>query len=137
MANRGHIRGHFVRLRYPQGKYINGLTRGIGGLVGPPTSPVGRPEIVTNTAQAVVWRAKNSYSKCAVVQEAIGGLNLGFAGQYLDAERLASGIGHALTRLQSVGQDFSTLRGQTGILVHGRSLLRWGCCLSGDINFHP
>lgn len=47
---------------------------------------LGRPEIVTNVAGATVWKAVNGAFDRTVTTNALGGLNLGFPGQYYDAE---------------------------------------------------
>lgn len=47
----------------------------------------GRPQVVTDAGKTVVWKATNYPFEREVTQDSIGGLNLGFPGQYYDAER--------------------------------------------------
>ncbi|QLD60043.1 RHS domain-containing protein [Acinetobacter sp. MYb10] len=47
---------------------------------------LGRPEVITDSNQAVVWKAQQSSYDSAVVQSSIGEFNLGFPGQYYDVE---------------------------------------------------
>ncbi|UNK50561.1 RHS repeat protein [Lysobacter sp. S4-A87] len=47
---------------------------------------LGRPEAVSNSSMQVIWRAGNEAWSRTTRQDSIGGLNIGFPGQYYDAE---------------------------------------------------
>ncbi|KZN29379.1 hypothetical protein N483_08045 [Pseudoalteromonas luteoviolacea NCIMB 1944] len=56
---------------------------------------LGRPEVVTNSAKNIVWRAHLEPFTRTVVHSTIGEFNLGFPGQYLDTE---SGLWYNINR---------------------------------------
>ncbi|KAB8044561.1 RHS repeat-associated core domain-containing protein [Janthinobacterium aquaticum] len=47
---------------------------------------VGRPEVLTDAAANIVWRANKAAFDRTVIIDNIGGLNIGFPGQYHDFE---------------------------------------------------
>ena len=73
---------HYVRL--PDGTPIARVKGGDLHMIH--TDHLGRPEIVTNSAKAIVWRASNYAFDRTVTLDGIGRLNLGFPGQYYDQE---------------------------------------------------
>ncbi|MCH7342653.1 DUF6531 domain-containing protein [Pelomonas sp. CA6] len=47
---------------------------------------LGRPDAISNTAGAIVWQARNLPFDRVVTMDGVGGMNVGYPGQYYDAE---------------------------------------------------
>lgn len=81
IAELGTQNTHYVWL----GNELMGISRS-GQFFAAHSDQVDRPQVLTNPSAAVVWRADHVAYDRNVVVDTIGGFNVGFPGQYFDAE---------------------------------------------------
>jgi RHS repeat-associated protein len=67
------------------GNQLVGLARG-GAVYFVHSDHLGRPEVVTNVNKVIVWSANLGAFSRQVATDAIGGMNIGYPGQYYDSE---------------------------------------------------